>query len=122
MPPRRRAQALSRRHRFTSQGSFAPILRGGRKFRGENIVVHTLASAAGPSRLGLALPRRLVPLAVERNRIKRIAREAFRRHGVRDAGLDCVVGLRAKVDSIPGRELTRELVQLLDDLQRAERR
>lgn len=122
MPPRHRAQALSRRHRFTSQGSFGPILRGGRKLRGESLVVHALASSAGPSRVGVAIPRRLVPLAVERNRVKRVVREVFRRHGVKDAGLDCVVALRARVDSIPGRELAVELAGLLDQLQRAGRK
>ena len=121
MPPRHRAQALLRRHRFTSQGSFDPVLRGGRKIRGGNLVVHALASPSGRSRVGLALPRRLAPLAVERNRVKRIVREAFRRHGVKSAGVDCVVALRAKVDSISGRELARELAALLDQLQAGRR-
>jgi len=122
MPPRRRVQALSRRHRFTSQGSFGPILRSGSKFRGENLVLHALPAPAGASRLGIALSRRLVPLAVERNRVKRVVREAFRRHGAKDSGHDCVVALRAAVGSIPGRELMRELATLLDQLQRAGRR
>ncbi len=122
MPPRHRAQALSRRHRFTSQGSFGPILRGGQRVRGENLVVHALAAPAGVSRLGVALARRLVPLAVERNRVKRIVREVFRRHGVKDVSRDCVVGLRGRVDSISGRQLARELTALFDQLQQAGRR
>ena len=34
--------------------------------------------AAGPARLGLVVPKRQVPLAVSRNAIKRVVREAFR--------------------------------------------
>ncbi len=122
MPPREWAQALPRRHRFTSQGSFAPILRGGRKFRGEHLVVHALLVAPGPSRIGVALARRLVPLAVERNRVKRIVREAFRRHGVKHEGLDCIVALRGKLDSVPRRQLAQEFARLLDELDRPEGR
>ena len=34
--------------------------------------------AAGPARLGLVVPKRHAPLAVTRNTIKRVLREAFR--------------------------------------------
>ena len=34
--------------------------------------------AAGPARLGLVVPKRHAPLAVTRNAIKRVLREAFR--------------------------------------------
>jgi len=121
MPPRERAHALSRRHRITPQGSFGPILRSGRKLRGERLVVHALPGR-GCSRLGIALTRRLVPLAVDRNYVKRAVRDAFRRHGVKHSALDCVVALRARVERAAVPELVRELMQLLDELQRSEPR
>ena len=121
MQPRERGEALSRRHRITSQGSFGPILRSGRKFRGEKLVVHALPGR-GSSRIGVALTRRLVPLAVDRNRLKRAVRETFRRHGVKLSAVDCVVALRAKVDHAAFPGLVRELTRLLDELQRSEAR
>jgi RNase P protein component len=33
---------------------------------------------AGPCRLGMSVPKRLLPLAVDRNALKRVAREAWR--------------------------------------------
>ena len=116
MPPRARAQSLSRRHRFTAQGSFGPVLRSGRKLRGDALVVHAVAGMAGPSRLGVALPRRHVRSSVERNRIKRIVREAFRRHPLKDLGIDCVVAARAGIDSVEASLLRRELGRLFDQL------
>jgi ribonuclease P protein component len=88
------AEGFSRRHRFTSQGSFGPVLRGSRKLRGELAVLHVVRNADGWSRLGIALTRRLIPDAVARNRIKRLLREEFRRHAVKAREFDCVVTLR----------------------------
>ena len=63
------------------------------------------------SRFGVALTRRLVPSSVARNRLKRIAREAFRRHELRSAGLDCVLTLRTRID-VEG-DFVAELASLL---------
>ncbi|MEJ2534244.1 MAG: ribonuclease P protein component [Gammaproteobacteria bacterium] len=48
----------------------------------------------GQSRLGLAVSRRVSPRAVDRNRLKRIARESFRHHRgmlAQGGGMDIVV-------------------------------
>ena len=46
------------------------------------------------SRLGLAIGRKRIRLAVKRNRIKRLVRESFRHHPDRLVGLDVVVMAR----------------------------
>jgi len=43
------------------------------------------------SRLGLAISKKSTPKAVDRNRLKRIARESFRQHYAKSAPLDFVV-------------------------------
>ena len=48
-------------------------------------------------RLGLAISRKVAKSAVARNRLKRIARESFRRYRQGLGGLDCVVMGRAGV-------------------------
>jgi ribonuclease P protein component len=108
------AEGLSRRHRFTVQGSFGPILRNPRKFRSPHAVLHVTAGKPGISRFGIALARRQAPLAVQRNRFKRALREAFRRHAVKRAGLDLVVSLRSRFEREEEPELVREVVSLFD--------
>jgi ribonuclease P protein component len=98
MPRDPRAEGLSRRHRFRVQGSFGAILRGSRKLRGSHAVLHVSPGRPGISRLGIAVTRRHVPSAVARNLMKRKVREAFRRHGVKGAGMDLVVTFRAAFD------------------------
>jgi len=70
----------------------------------------------GHSRFGVALAKRTVSGAVDRNRLKRIAREAFRKHCVKFLGIDLVL--------VPRKAITREnegqwLAQLHELLERA---
>ncbi len=89
-----RKEGLSRRHRFVGRGSFTAALRSPRKLRSRAILLHIATGIPGESRLGVAAPKRLTRRSVDRNRMKRLAREAFRRHGAKAAGLDLVVALR----------------------------
>ena len=70
-------------------------------------------------RLGLAVARRVVPLAVNRHRLKRRIRESFRHNAERLGGLDIVVLARPGVEKMkPAR-----LADLLERLwERAARR
>ena len=111
-----RHEGLARRHRFSIQGSFGAVLRSPRKVRGAGAILHVATGTPGVSRLGIALTRRLLPRSVDRNRVKRIVREAFRRHAAKAAGLDVVIALRERPDT--GRDSTwpAELRLLLDRL------
>ena len=85
---------LSRRHRFTGRGAFLAALRSPRKFRGRTAILHVASGAAAQSRFGLSIAKRLARRSVDRNRMKRLAREVFRRHPVKARGLDLVIALR----------------------------
>lgn len=122
MPRHARKKGFSRRHRFAQRGSFGPVLRSPRKIRGRLAVVHAVTGAGGVSRLGIALTRRLVPSSLERNRIKRMVRETFRRHEVKAGGLDCVVTLRSRFDPCTAEELRVEVASLFDQLRNTDRR
>ena len=116
MPRDARQEGYSRRHRFSVQGSFGTVLRGPRKLRGRFAIIHVAPGRDGQSRLGLALTRRLIPLSVDRNRVKRVVREAFRRHVVKHAGLDCVVSLRERYDTAHAQPVFTEIRALFDQL------
>jgi ribonuclease P protein component len=61
------------------------------KSSGKALTVLARQSGHELARLGLAIPRKQIRRAVERNRIKRLIRESFRRHQVLLRGLDVVV-------------------------------
>jgi ribonuclease P protein component len=79
-------------------------------------VVHAGAGRRGISRLGIALTKRLVPLATDRNRVKRLVREVFRRHALKAVGLDCVVTLRRKWQRSDRPAFESEILRLFDQL------
>lgn len=120
MPRHARKEGFSRRHRFAQRGSFGPVLRSPRKIRGRLAVVHVVAAAGPASRLGIALTRRLVASSMDRNRVKRMVRESFRRHDLKGAGLDCVVTLRERFDPATAAQLRAEIATLFDQLHRPE--
>ena len=57
------------------------MLRTGQRHGTRGLRVHYLtrdASDASEARLGLVVPKRIAPRALDRNRVKRVARESFR--------------------------------------------
>ena len=108
-----RKEGLSRRHRFVGRGSFAATLRGPRKLRSPSLLLHVAPGHPGASRLGLMAPKRLARLAVDRNRLKRIVREAFRRHAVKAAGVDLVLAVRQPVSRADEAAWLTQLEELL---------
>src|SRR5690606_36327267 len=65
--------------RLHRPSEYAAALKGQRVARGAMFVVtRPRETAPGPARLGLVVPKRHAPLAVTRNAIKRVIREAFR--------------------------------------------
>ncbi len=63
------------------------------------------------ARLGLAIAKKRVKLAVARNRIKRLSRESFRLHQSCLAGLDCVVLARNGVAQANNQALLHSLAK-----------
>jgi ribonuclease P protein component len=114
MPRQARPEGYSRRHRFTEQGGFGPVIRGSRKVRGQLAMLHVGPAPQGISRLGVALTRRMIPRAVDRNRVRRLAREVFRRHAAKAAGLDVVLMMRSRLAAEAEAAFVSEFSALLD--------
>jgi len=59
--------------------------------------------------MGLAISKRVSKRAVDRNRIKRLVRESFRRHRLELPPIDLMVMAREQAVNLPGPELLDEL-------------
>jgi ribonuclease P protein component len=109
-----RREGLSRRHRFSGPDSFRPLLRSPRKFTGTLAILHVTPAVTPAGRFGLSVGRRAARQAVQRNYIKRRAREVFRRHGLKQAPLDVVVTLTARFAPANVEAFVAELRDLMD--------
>lgn len=76
-------------------------------------------SNTGPGhRLGLVIAKKNVRLAVQRNRIKRIARELFRSLPASETPMDVVLLTRRGIDQLDNAELSSILLQQWQKLER----
>ena len=84
---------LSAAHRLLSEDGFD------RTVQAENIAdkhfrIFFARNNKSNARLGIIASKKILPGAVDRNRIKRVIREAFRQHSIKAQKLDIVVMVR----------------------------
>jgi ribonuclease P protein component len=80
--------------RLTGTGAFDALFKEGRRRDGNYVQLVAARAAHRPGRLGLVVPKKALPLAVDRNRVRRMLREALR--AARPAILEYDVILRLK--------------------------
>ena len=91
-------ESFSRHHRLLRSRDYTRIFENADAKEGNSCwLVLGKPNQTPRARLGLAIGKRSVRSAVERNRIKRVVRESFRRQGKRLSGWDIVVIARGSL-------------------------
>lgn len=89
------ARRFPRASRLTDKPQFDLVHRQGQRFADALFLVITRPNTAGTARLGLAVGIKAAGNAVQRNRLKRIARESFREQLCALPAVDIVINARA---------------------------
>ncbi|MGZ5090760.1 MAG: ribonuclease P protein component [Burkholderiales bacterium] len=96
---------------------FEAVLRSGLRIASRNFVVRACTNEAGQTRVGIIAGRKVASRAVDRNRGKRLIREAFRISSALIA-CDVTVQLRSDLRSEHNSTVRAELQQLIATLAR----
>lgn len=109
---------LPRERRLRLQGDFDRLRSQGVRLEcGSFFLNAARATADSPARLGIVVAKKQLAKAVDRNRAKRLLREAFRAVGEElPAGWDIILVVRR---SLPGQPLPRLVAALREGLARA---
>ena len=79
---------------MTGTGAFDALFKAGRRRDGDYVQLVAAPASNRPGRVGLVVPKKALPLAVDRNRVRRMLRDVLR--AARPAILDYDVILRLK--------------------------
>lgn len=108
---------LPREARLRRPGDFAALRTSSGRAGGRCFHMRYRDNGLDHARLGLAISKRVSKRAVERNRIKRLLRESFRRVRHQLPAVDMMVMAREQAAGVPGPQLLAELDALWKKLQ-----
>jgi ribonuclease P protein component len=83
----------ARRRRLTGIGAYDTLLRTGRRRDGEYVQLVSMPASRSIGRAGFVIGRKALPLAVDRNRLRRLLRVAVERAGPAAEAHDVIVRL-----------------------------
>ena len=102
-------QAFSSRFRLNDSTDFKRVFRANRRSADRYFVVLFRRNDQPAGRLGLAIAKKQIRLAVGRNRLKRLIRESYRLNKQQLKGLDIVIMARQKAGSAINADLFASL-------------
>ena len=109
-------ETFPREARLLDGASYAQVFKRNQRLNNRYWIVLVHRSGLEGSRLGLAIAKKRAKRAVDRNRIKRIARESFRQNRVLLNGLDMVVMNKDQAKTATRVELRQSLDMLWVEL------
>ena len=103
--------SFSRINRLLTPTQFSHVFEKPYKRHHAYLLILVRENTSLQARMGLAVAKKNIKLAVRRNRFKRIVRESFRLHKVRLAGLDIVVLAKQAANQASSQQIRNVLEQ-----------
>ena len=108
---------FNRESRLLTPGHFQSVFKKPIRFGSRHFTILITPStlpdnSCKNNRLGLAIAKKRVKLAVQRNRIKRIIRESFRLNQHELPPIDMVVMVKSGIDQLDNKVINQELMKV----------
>ena len=104
-------------YRLQKTDEYSSVFAFRRSLKGRWLILHFRPNEQTTARLGVVVAKRFAKRAHERNMVKRIMREQFRRRRATLPRVDLVVRLNAPLASATRTMLNHDMAQLFDTLQ-----
>ena len=98
--------------RLTRAADYRSVFQANTRISDDCFTLLYAKAGTGHSRLGLAVAKKQIKRAVDRNRLKRLIRESFRLHQKRLPEVDVVVMVRYKILQLSNRDIFERLHNL----------
>lgn len=100
---------FNRESRLLTPGHFKNVFENASRFSSQHFTILITQNSTDDNRLGLAIAKKRVKLAVERNRIKRLIRESFRLNRHNLPSIDMVVMVKSGIDKLDNQEINQQI-------------
>ena len=100
---------FARQNRILNGADFRRVFKARIKLVSGPLAIYLRSNDEGISRLGITVSKKVSKKAVERNRIKRLAREFFRTHPNMLDGFDIIVNAFPGCAQLNNQEVTKQL-------------
>ena len=100
---------FSRELRLIKAEDYQYVFANAKRFGNHNFTLLVRKNDVGHARLGLAIAKKSVKLAVDRNRIKRLIRESFRHEISELPPVDIIAMCRRGAVELPSHEISAQL-------------
>lgn len=102
---------FGRDKRLNIAADYAHVFKQGKYLAGGGVTVLSVANSLGTPRLGLAVAKKHLKKATQRNRLKRIIRTSFAAYQAQLGGVDIVVLSRADVTKRESKQIWQALAE-----------
>jgi len=103
---------FTRESRLLTPSQFQNVFNKPLRFGSSHITILVTPNLTKQNRLGLAIAKKRVKLAVQRNRIKRQIRESFRMHQHQLPAIDMVIMVKSGTDTLNNQQLRQQLEKI----------
>lgn len=111
------SQGFGRKLRLLTASDYKAVFDAAEfKVSSAQLLVLAINTGHADPRLGLVISKKNIRFAVQRNRVKRLVRESYRKHQLQLSGLDIVVLARKGLDQQDNNAITQLTDKLWQDL------